>query len=131
MQIVLKRFIINNSIWRVVTVPTDSEYLWDRTGNLTVATTDPKEHCIFVSESIYGDFLLRVIIHEITHVVLWEYKIIEKIHMYCLPEFRISMEEEICNILADYGRMVYETAYMVLGGKAIFTVPYELERLVA
>lgn len=131
MQTVLKRFIINNSIWRVVTVPTDSAYLWDRTGNLTVATTDPKEHCIFVSEAIYGDFLLRVLIHEMTHVVLWEYEIINKIHMYCLPEFRIPMEEEICNILADYGRMVYEISYRILGGKAIFTVPYELERLVA
>lgn len=127
----LKKFVINNSIWRVITVSADSEYLWDRTGNLTVATTDPKEHCIFVSSAIYGEFLIRVLIHEMTHVVLWEYKIIDKIHMYCLPEYRIPMEEEICNILADYGRMVYETAYMILGGKAIFTVPYELERLVA
>lgn len=127
----IKRFVINNSIWRVITVSPNSEYLWDRTENLTVATTDPKEHCIFVSEAIYGEFLLSVLIHEMTHVVLWEYKIIDRIYMYCLPEYRIPMEEEICNILADYGRMVYETAYMILGGKAIFTVPYELERLVA
>lgn len=127
----LKRFVINNSIWRVITVSPDSEYLWDRTGNLTVATTDPKEHCIFVSEVIYGDFLLRVLIHEMTHVVLWEYDVIFRIHKYCYPEYRIDMEEEICNILADYGEFIYETAYTALGGRAIFVVPYGMERLVA
>ena len=127
----LTRFIMNGSLWTVETVPKTSSYLIDRTNEYRVATTDPKLHKIFLSEELYGNFRKRVLIHEITHVVLWEYGIIDRIAIYCYPEFRIAMEEEICNVLSDYGEMVFKTAYKVLGEGAMFAVPYEIERLVA
>lgn len=127
----ISEFFINGHLWRVRHVFPNSKYLVDRTGKITVATTDPNLKTIFLSNNLYGDFLKRVLIHEMTHVVLWEYGIIQRIYLFCKPEYRIDMEEEICNILADYGQKVYQTAYMVLGGEAIFIIPQEIERLVA
>lgn len=127
----MKSFFVNGNQWKIQFVNSKSKYLVDRTGVIRVATTDPQLNTIFLSKRLYGDFLKTVLIHEITHVVLWEYDIISRIHKYCYPEYRIDMEEEICNILADYGELIYETAYTALGGKAIFVVPYGMERLVA
>lgn len=127
----MKNFYVNGNFWKVKFVDDSSEYLIDRTGKSRAATTDPQLNTIFLSKKLHGDFLKTVLIHEMTHVVLWEYDIISRIHKYCYPEHRIDMEEEICNILADYGEFIYETAYTVMGGKAIFVVPYGMERLVA
>lgn len=124
-------FFVNRHLWRVKYVHPNSKCLIDRTGKLRVATTDPSVNTIFLSTSLNEDFLKRVIIHEMTHVVLWEYNIISHIKKYCKPQYRIDMEEEICNILAEYGEMVFRIAYSVIGGEAIFIVPYEMERLVA
>ena len=127
----LTRFAINGSLWNVETVPQTSSYLIDRTNEYRVATTDPELHRIFLSDELYGDFKKRVLIHEITHVVLWEYGIIDRIAVYCYPEYRIAMEEEICNVLADYGEIVFNAAYKILGNEAIRIVPYQMERLVS
>ena len=127
----LKRFVMNGNLWIVETVPSSSPLLIDRTDEYRVATTDPDLHKIFLSEDLYGSFKKRVLIHEMTHVVLWEYGIIDRIAVYCYPEYRIAMEEEICNVLADYGEMVFRAAYSVLGDEAIRIVPYQMERMVA
>lgn len=127
----LKRFVMNGNLWMVETVPPSSSFLIDRTDEYRVATTDPDLHKIFLSEDLYGSFKKRVLIHEMTHVVLWEYGIIDRIAAYCYPEYRISMEEEICNVLADYGEIVFNAAYKVLGDEAICIVPYQMERLVS
>ena len=127
----LKRFSMNGNLWAVETVPQSSPFLIDRTLEYRVATTDPDLHKIFLLEDLYGSFKKRVLIHEMTHVVLWEYGIIDRIAVYCYPEYCIAMEEEICNVLADYGEMVFNTAYKVLGDEAIRIVPYQIERLVA
>ena len=127
----MKQFEINGNLWKIKFVKSTSKYLIDRTSTLRLATTDPSLNTIFLSDRISGSFLKKVLIHEITHVVLWEYDIISKIQEYCYPQFAIAMEEEICNILADYGEIVFQNAYSILGENAIRIVPYELERLVA
>ena len=127
----VKQFEINGNLWKIKFVKSTSKYLIDRTSTIRVATTDPKLNTIFLSINLSGNFLKRVLIHEITHVVLWEYDIISKIQEYCYPQFAIAMEEEICNILAYYGEIVFQNAYSILGENAMRIVPYELERLVA
>lgn len=127
----MKNFEINGNFWKVRFVNPTSRYLIDRTNTIRAATTDPKLNTIFLSINLSGNFLKRVLIHEITHVVLWEYDIISKIQEYCYPQFAIAMEEEICNILAYYGEIVFQNAYSILGENAMRIVPYEIERLVA
>lgn len=127
----LKRFVMNGNLWTVETVPSSSPFLIDRTDEYRVATTDPDLHKIFLSHELCGNFKKRVLIHELTHVALWEFQIVDRIAVYCYPEYRIAMEEEICNVLADYGEMVFRTAYKALGESAMKIVPFEIERLVA
>lgn len=124
-------FFINGNLWKVRFVFPNSRYLVDRTDELRVATTDPNIDTIFLSMELHGELLRKVLIHEITHVILWEYQIIQRIHKYCKPMYRIAMEEEICNVLAEYGEIVFQTAYRVMGGEAIFIIPQEMERLIA
>ena len=128
---IIKKFEINGHLWNVKFMNPNSSYLVDRTNSIRVATTDPRLNTIFLSRQLSGDFLKKVLIHEMTHVVLWEYDILSRIHKYCYPEYAIDMEEEICNILADYGEIVFNRAYSVLGDEAIYVVPYHMEKLIA
>ena len=127
----IQKFDINGNIWKVKFVKPTSGYLIDRTNTIRVATTDPELKTNLLSSSLSVDNLKRVHNHEMTHVVLWEYDFISRIHEYCYPQFAIKMEEDICNILADYGEIIFQKAYSILGEQAMQIVPYELERLVA
>ena len=75
----VKQFEINGNLWKIKFVKSTSKYLIDRTSTLRVATTDPSLNTIFLSDRISGNFLKKVLIHEMTHVVLWEYDIISRI----------------------------------------------------
>lgn len=118
-------------LWHVVFVHPDSDLLVDRTGVKTVATTDPMTRCIYLSGSLEGDFLNRVLIHELGHCVMISYNLLEDIHKMVKPQYWIEMEEWICNFIATYGVEVFKRAYDILGDDAWLIVPYELERLVS
>ena len=47
------------------------------------------------------------------------------------PYFWVEAEEWICNFLADYGMLIFDTAYSVLGDEAIGVVINQMEQLVA
>ena len=49
----------------------------DRTGSWTLGVTDPSQNTVFLSDELSGNLLLRVLLHEMTHVTLWEYRILE------------------------------------------------------
>lgn len=55
----------------------------------------------------------------------------DDIHRMCHPSYWIEAEEWVCNFLADYGTMVFDAAYSVLGDDAVSVVPREYERMVA
>lgn len=127
----LTRFVLNNYIWKVREVPANSPYLVDRQGVLTVATTDPGELCIFVSDKLQGDFKKRVIAHEMGHATCFSFGLLPEIWECCYPERRTQMEEFICNFVADYGENIFMLTYRILGDKALERLPHYLERLVA
>lgn len=124
-------FVLNGILWTIYIVPSNSHYLIDRTGNLTVATTDPKTLSIYISDRLSGEFLNRVLIHELGHCVLFSYGLLDYIHSMVMPKFWVEVEEMFCNFIADYGYQIFKTAYNILGNEAIRIVPYELERIVA
>lgn len=105
--------------------------LYDRTGKLTVATTDPVSHTVYLSTKLRGQFLMRVFIHELGHCVMVSYDLIDQIHRMVKPEYWIEAEEWICNFIADYGITIFSIAYSKLGYKAWMVVPPELEKLVS
>ena len=122
---------INDHIWNIYYVSEDNPVLIDRTGTWTLAVTIPKRKSIYLSDNLFGNQLITVLLHEMTHATLWEFGIINDIRKYCYPENAIDMEELVCNIVADYAQYIFMEAYRVLGGQAIFYMPMVLERLVA
>lgn len=126
----LKRFLMNGYLWKVEIVSADSDYLISRNGR-TVATTDPDELCIFLSEELSGDFKKRVIAHEMGHAFCFSFGLLQEIWDCCYPDRRIQMEEFICNFVADYGERIFEITYKIMGDEALVRLPQYLERLVA
>lgn len=127
----MNSFTLNGYLWRVKFVDPFSEKLRDRTGHITVATTDPNTNCVYLSNGLHGDFLNRVFIHELGHCTMVSFGLLDDIHRMVRPEFWIEAEEWICNFIADYGRRIFEIAYEMLGEDAWLVVPQELERFIA
>lgn len=125
------RFEMNGVTWAVRRVAPDDPVLVDRTGTLTVATTDPVTHEVCVDRTLRGEFLSRVLVHELGHCALFSYGLIDGLRRMVRPAYWDEAEEWVCNFLADYGTRVLETAWDLLGEDAVPIVIDEIERLVA
>lgn len=69
---------------------------------MSVATTDYYDKCIYLSDNLYGDFLLKVIKHELYHC--YEFSNIA----YNLPTF---YEENVAAFISNYGEELIDLAY--------------------
>lgn len=127
----MDRFIVNGYLWKIRFVNPNDSILIDRTLTKTVGVTDPDTMTIYLSDNLRGEFLNRVLIHELGHCIMVSYGLVEEIHKMCKKRYWIDMEEFCANLLADYGRQVFGIAYSILGNEAIRIVPYQMERLVA
>lgn len=121
---------MNGYLWRVKRVPYMSPMLIERTGTRVVATTDPRTRCVYLLDTLDGHFLSTVLLHELGHVVMFSYSLLDDIHQFVDREYWVEAEEWVCNFIADYGLRIFETASIVLGEDALACIPYELERLV-
>lgn len=121
---------MNGIGWRIVPVCENSEKLIDRTGTHTVATTDPSDSCVYISDKLQGKFKTRVLIHELSHCALFSFNLLAEVHKMVTPPYWIEAEEWICNYLADYGEMIFDIAYRTLGNEAIWEIPKEIEKLI-
>ena len=127
----IDEFYMNGLRWRVrFTYPTDP-VLVDRTGTLTIGVTDPQSMTIYLSNKLRGEFLTKVVLHELSHAMMYSYHYLDEIHRYCKKQYWIEMEELIANLIADRAYEIFQRAYDVVGDEAIRFVPYGLERLVA
>lgn len=121
---------MNGVYWTIEWVPHDSEMLVDRTGFLTVATTDPETKTVYLSKNLQGPFLIKVLLHELGHCVMISYDLIDYIHDYVYPDRWIDAEEWVCNFIADYGFQIFKAAYQIIGYDALLYLPKELEKLI-
>lgn len=127
----IDEFYMNGLRWRVrFTYPTDP-ILVDRTNVLTCAVTDPQTMTIYLSNKIRGEFLTRVVLHELSHAMMISYGYLEQIHRYCKKRHWVDMEELIANLIAQQAKEIFERAYDIVGDEAIRFVPYALERVAA
>lgn len=116
--------------WDVVSVPPSSRELVDRTGALTLATTDPGTMTVYVSDALDGSLLERVMVHEMGHCALWSLGLADELHRMVYPSHWVEAEEWVCNLIADYGAEILEKARGVLGEMALYEVPREIERII-
>lgn len=127
----IDEFYMNGLRWRVrFTYPTDP-VLVDRTGTLTIGVTDSATMTIYLSNKLRGDFLTRVVLHELSHAMMYSYHYLDEIHRYCKKRYWIKMEELIANLIADRAYEIFQRAYDVVGDEAIRFVPYMLEQFAA
>lgn len=124
----MKYFTMNGHFWRVIFVHPTDERLIDRTGNLTVATTDPATSCIYLSEDLSGEFLEHVFIHELGHATMVSYGLLDILHSMSSPQKWIEIEEWICNFIADYGFEIFSIASNTLGDSAWRIAPFGVSR---
>lgn len=126
----INTFDMNGYLWHVKIVENDSPELVDRTRKLRVATTNPKDLCIYLSNELRGDFLITVLIHELGHCAMYSFNIIEQVHSMVYPKYWIDMEELICNFIADYAFKIFKIAYSIIGNyNAWMFIPSEIEKI--
>ena len=127
----IDEFYMNGLHWRIRFVNPNSDILIDRTLSKTVAVTDPDTMTIYLSNKLHGEFLTRVVLHELSHAMMYSYHYLDEIHRYCKKRYWIEMEELIANLIANQAKEIFQRAYDVVGDEAIRFVPYGLERSVA
>lgn len=115
--------------WDVVRVPPSSPALIDRSGAVTLATTDPGSMTVYVSDALSGRLLERVMVHEMGHCALWSLGLADSLHRMVYPFMWVEAEEWACNLLADYGEEVLDKSRAVLGDMALYEVPRRLEKI--
>lgn len=116
-------FKVGNDWWSVRMVGPDSPALIDRTGSRCLGTTDPSCHCVYLSDTIKGDMLARVLVHEMTHATLWSTGMIAELRSMVKPWRRIDAEEWVCNLMADFGWSTFVQARAIMGPRAIMYLP--------
>lgn len=127
----MDRFIMNGYIWRISFVNPASPMLVDRTGELRVATTDPENLTVYLSDMLTGEFLITVLIHELGHCALFSFNLIDDIHYVVDRKHWYEAEEWVCNLIANYGREIFSIAKDFLGDYAWTLIPSELEKIIA
>lgn len=127
----MKRFVMNGVLWRIRFAHPASPMLIDRTGESRLATTDPNQRTIFLSDELQGELLTTVLIHELGHCALFSFGLIDDIHRVVDRRFWVEAEEWVCNFIADYGRSIFLIASSFLGADALRILPSEIEKLIA
>lgn len=86
-------FEINGIYWRIVFTSPTSDLLRRSDGSLTCGVTDENTHCVYLSDMLQGDFLRKVICHELVHCFMMS-------HSIHIP---IEQEEFMASWISEYG----------------------------
>lgn len=86
-------FIINGEQWTVLRVAPDDPRMYRSDGSLTVASCDDPTKTIYINGQITGEFLKKVLCHEITHAAMFSYNV----------DLTIDQEELLADLIATYG----------------------------
>ena len=127
----MNSFSMNGYFWKVQFVEASDPMLMDRTGKRTVATTDPVSRTVYLANVLYGDFLMKVLIHELGHCALVSFNLLDDLHRMVKPQYWVEAEEWACNLLADFGFQVFSIAFDILGYDAWKEIPKSFDRLIA
>lgn len=93
-------FYMNGERWRVVVVPSNSQWLARSDGTLTLGVTDSNVMTVFLSKQLRGSLLRKVLLHELTHAWMFSYN------------YHLSLDEEefVCDFLASNAEAIIAKA---------------------
>lgn len=89
-------FTINGIKWSLMYVPSYSDLLMRSDGSMTVGVTDWNTKTIYLSKSLRGAFMERVLCHELCHCICFSYEI----------KLPIRTEEYLCDFMSLYGKEI-------------------------
>lgn len=91
-------FIINGEHWRVVLCSIHHPMLIRSDGSLSVGACDDASKTIYLNGNLRGDFLKKVLCHELTHAAMFSYNV----------ELTIEQEELLAELIATYGEEIID-----------------------
>lgn len=95
---------IVDSLWRVVDVSPCNTILMRNNGSFTIGCCDSYNRTIYISNNLSYAKYKQVMAHELTHAFMYELGI----------HIPLAEEERICNLVADYGRSLFDIVDMLL-----------------
>jgi len=110
----MREFRLNGDLWRVVEVSPRDPLLVDRTGRITVATTDPLRKMVYVARGLSTSFREKVIVHEIGHCAAVSFGLLTIISSVVPRSKQIAVEEWLCNYMVEIGPEIKRAAEEVL-----------------
>ena len=92
--------LINGIYWKIARVSPDFPLLRRRSGAYSVGACDNLTRTIYLSETLSGSFLKKVLCHEITHAAMFSYNV----------NLSVDQEQLVADLISTYGdEIVYIT----------------------
>ena len=91
-------FTINGEHWQIVMCSAHHPMLTRSDGSLSVGACDDASKTIYLNGNLRGDFLKKVLCHELTHAAMFSYNV----------ELSLEQEELLAELIATYGEEIIE-----------------------
>ena len=96
-------FTINGEQWRVKLCSKHHPMLRRSDGSYSVGACDDPSKTIYLYGNLHGDFMKKVLCHELTHAAMFSYNV----------ELSIEQEELLAEIISTYGEEIVEITNML------------------
>lgn len=92
-------FTVNGHTWHIMSVKPNDSILIRDDGIITLAVTDRATKTIYINNTLNYDKFRKVLLHELTHVYVFEYGL----------RFGLRQEERMADFIAVYGTRIIQT----------------------
>lgn len=99
----MRPFTVNGEVWRVVRVRPGDPRLTDRTGIERLATCDPDDRSVYLSDAIPPPLLDRILLHEVAHAVTISYGLLGPLRAVVPQDLWVFVEEWACQLVENFG----------------------------
>lgn len=96
-------FSINGEQWRLLFVPSNHVALLKPNGKFAIGACDDYTKTIYLDKSLTGDYLKKVMCHEITHAAMFSYNI----------SLSLQQEEIIADLMSTFGDEIIDITNML------------------
>lgn len=104
-------YVMNGKVWQIKYVSPYSDMLRRSDGSVTVGMCDRNTNTIYVADNLQGQFLRKVLLHEVTHSAIFSYGIdmsVDQEEMLC--DFLATFSDEIISVVDNVFRSLSEVA---------------------
>ena len=96
-------FSINGEQWRLLFVPSNHVALLKPNGKFAIGACDDYTKTIYLDKILTGDYLKKVMCHEITHAAMFSYNI----------SLSLQQEELIADLMSTFGDEIIDITNML------------------